>query len=132
MKHVGMLVAVVFAVVVCVGGDAALPSSRAEPVPAQPQVPDPHVNEFARRPAAPAQPPAARADKAAVPEAVDGCDHAYGSPGQCVPWNFPPRTHDRCAWLRDHGLAALPVHGKRDRHNLDRNKDGTACGPGDS
>ncbi|MFE5284354.1 hypothetical protein ACFRAQ_05195 [Nocardia sp. NPDC056611] len=132
MKYAKTLAAVLFAALVCVGGDAALPTSVAEPAPAQPQVPAPHVNEFAQHPAAPAQRPAPPTDKAPVAESVDGCDHAYGTPGQCVPWNFPPRTHDRCAWLRDHGLTSLPLVGKRDRHNLDRNKDGTACGPGDS
>lgn len=61
----------------------------------------------------------------------DGCDHAYGRIGQCVPWTFPkmPRA-DRCAWLLDRGYGRLEVHG-RDRHRLDRDKDGIACGKGD-
>ncbi|WP_239331765.1 hypothetical protein [Frankia sp. CiP3] len=64
-------------------------------------------------------------------EYVDGCDHHYGLPTQCVPVNFPPGTHDRCQWLRQHGLGPIPVN-KRDQLKLDTNGDGTACGPGDA
>ncbi len=61
----------------------------------------------------------------------DGCDHAYGRIGQCVPWTFPKMPQaDRCAWLLDRGYGRLEVHG-RDRHHLDRDKDGIACGKGD-
>lgn len=63
----------------------------------------------------------------AVAAHIDGCDHNYGRPGQCVPWTFPPGTTDRCEWLLAHGLAALPVVGT-DRLNLDANDDGIACG----
>lgn len=64
-------------------------------------------------------------------DASDGCDNAYGSRSICVPWTFPPGTSDGCEWLADHGFALpLQVHG-RDRHHLDSNNDGSACGNGD-
>ncbi|GAA3137127.1 galactose oxidase early set domain-containing protein [Streptomyces echinatus] len=64
-------------------------------------------------------------------EGYDGCDHAYGRINQCVPWTFPKtKQADRCAWLLAKGFGRLEVHG-RDRHHLDRNKDGIACGKGD-
>jgi hypothetical protein len=61
---------------------------------------------------------------------ADGCDRRYGSPSQCIPKTFPAGTTDKCRWLFDRGYGALPVHGE-DRHGLDANRDGTACGPGD-
>ncbi len=64
-------------------------------------------------------------------EYVDGCDHHYGLPTQCVPVNFPPGTRNRCQWLRQHGLSSIPVS-KRDQLKIDTNKDGVACGPGDA
>lgn len=65
-----------------------------------------------------------------VDDSLDGCDNAYGAVGQCVPWTFPPGTEDGCEWLAGHGFGPLPVHG-RDRHGLDRDGDGIACGAGD-
>ncbi|GGM56650.1 hypothetical protein GCM10012275_29760 [Longimycelium tulufanense] len=65
-----------------------------------------------------------------VPANNDGCDHTYGERNQCVPWNFPDRVADGCQWLRERGFGSLRVHG-RDRHGLDRNGDGIACGDGD-
>jgi hypothetical protein len=67
---------------------------------------------------------------ATVPANVDGCDHAYGGPAYCVPWTFPAGVEDRCAWLAGHGYPPLAVLGP-DRHGLDADGDGTACGPGD-
>ena len=61
-----------------------------------------------------------------VPANVDGCDHAYGDPTQCVPWTFPPGTTDKCGWLRAHGFGAVRVVGT-DRQNLDHDHDGIAC-----
>lgn len=66
-----------------------------------------------------------------VPVNVDGCDHGYGSRGQCVPWEFPVGTADGCAWLAGHGFGPLAVRGP-DRHRLDRDGDGTACGTDDT
>lgn len=38
---------------------------------------------------------------------------------------------DKCEWLKTHGFKPLEITGGRDRHGLDRNSDGTACGDGD-
>ncbi|MGW1798496.1 galactose oxidase-like domain-containing protein [Streptomyces sp. NPDC001984] len=66
-----------------------------------------------------------------VAEGYDGCDHTYGEINQCVPWTFPAMARaKRCDWLSEHGFGPLAVHG-RDRHRLDTNQDGTACGRGD-
>ncbi|RJQ73049.1 hypothetical protein D5S17_25305 [Pseudonocardiaceae bacterium YIM PH 21723] len=65
-----------------------------------------------------------------LPGGYDGCDHAYGERVQCVPWTFPPGTANGCDWLRQHGFGPLTVRG-HDRHGLDTNGDGTACGRGD-
>ena len=63
---------------------------------------------------------------------VDGCDHDYGSTNQCVPWTIAgTTTAARCTWLTGHGFGPLKVYGK-DRQHLDSNRDGTACGTGDS
>ncbi len=66
-----------------------------------------------------------------MPEGYDGCDHAYGEVSTCVPWKFPRKVSvaDRCEWLKSKGYGVLDV--RRDRHGLDRNKDGRACGKGD-
>ncbi|GGK06966.1 hypothetical protein GCM10010123_40910 [Pilimelia anulata] len=66
----------------------------------------------------------------AVPVAVDGCARSYGTPSQCVPREFPAVVADRCAYLRERGLANLPVRAG-DPLGLDRNRDAVACGPGD-
>jgi hypothetical protein len=67
-----------------------------------------------------------------MPQGYDGCDHSYGTISQCVPWKFPAMPQaERCTWLKDKGYGTkLAVHG-RDRHRLDRNRDGIACGKGD-
>lgn len=62
-----------------------------------------------------------------MPAHVDGCDHAYGEPHQCVPWNFPPDVTDKCAYLLERGFGRLAVHGG-DRHGLDPDHNGVACG----
>ena len=66
-----------------------------------------------------------------IAEGTDGCDHAYGDPNMCVPWQFPAGVTDKCGWLRTHGFKPLAITGGRDRHGLDRNGDGIACGAGD-
>lgn len=66
-----------------------------------------------------------------IAEGSDGCDHAYGDRHVCVPWQFPDGVTDKCAWLKSHGFEALKITGGRDRHGLDRNGDGIACGAGD-
>jgi hypothetical protein len=93
--------------------------------------PAPYVQDFG----SPSE--GARAGPAASPTVtisaranLDGCDHAYGTAGQCVPWTFPAGVSDRCGWLHAHNFGALPIHGP-DRLGLDPNHDGIACGPGD-
>jgi hypothetical protein len=118
---------------VAVGGVAVGATSGGVDTPNAPKAaaPAPHVQPFARQlPASRVQPKKTKAAKVVIKEGFDGCDHAYGNRVQCVPWRFPAGVQSRCAWLAEHGFAALPVHG-RDRHQLDRNRDGIACGPGD-
>ncbi|KWX00186.1 hypothetical protein TH66_14935 [Carbonactinospora thermoautotrophica] len=91
----------------------------------------PHIQPFAQRLTGQRKHPAPKRTRVSLPPGYDGCDRAYGEPGQCVPWRFPTGVADRCAWLRAHGFDPLPVHG-RDRHRLDTNRDGIACGPGDN
>ncbi len=110
------LVAVLLTVVVTAVGTTDAGVSSAAPSP-RPTVADQRVT-----PAPAVQLPS---------QYVDGCDHHYGSPTQCVPVNFPPGTHDRCQWLRQHGLGSIPVY-KRDQLKLDTNGDGVACGGGDA
>jgi hypothetical protein len=57
---------------------------------------------------------------------VDGCNHDYGEPGQCVPLHLPPGQHDWCAYLAHHGMAHPKVHG-RDSLGLDPRHTGSAC-----
>lgn len=128
------------------GRIAAPPATIAVPVnpvavtarPAKPGV-RPFVQSFARRPEARPQRPLPKPKKPpALAAGIDGCDHGYhvpARPGLCVPWKFPPKVTDRCAWLRTHGYFARaadrrPVHllvRGTDRHRLDRDRDGVAC-----
>jgi hypothetical protein len=62
-------------------------------------------------------------------EDLGGCDDDYRTDGACVPWLFPLLV-DECDWLRAHGSMRIEVHGQ-DRHELDLNLDGIACGDGD-
>lgn len=112
------------------GGSAgSATSAKPGPTPAT-KAAAPHVVPFATTLTAPRRKPAPRQVRVPVKEGYDGCDHAYGDRDQCVPWRFPPGTAAGCTWLRAHGFGPLAVH-KRDRHRLDTNRDGTACGPGD-
>ena len=62
---------------------------------------------------------------------VDGCDHDYGSPNQCVPWQIPGSTGAaRCAWLESMGFGAVRVSGTN-RQDLPEDAQGYACGPGE-
>jgi hypothetical protein len=90
------------------------------------------VQEFAQQPGTGRQPlsPSPTAG-VKIAEGTDGCDHAYGGRDVCVPWEFPAGVTDKCAWLRERGFKPLKIEGGRDRHALDRNADGTACGEGD-
>ncbi|GIG90482.1 hypothetical protein [Plantactinospora endophytica] len=94
--------------------------------------PPPYVQPFAQQPGA--KPRGAGPSPTAgveIAEGTDGCDHAYGDRDVCVPWKFPDGVTDRCGWLRERGFEPLKITGGRDRHGLDRNDDGTACGAGD-
>ncbi|MEV6207300.1 hypothetical protein [Kitasatospora sp. NPDC051914] len=120
------------------GTTTILPTASSTVAPAQrpasQQTPAPHIHGFARGlKASPEQLPTSASPVPQEPGS-DGCDHAYGTAGQCVPWVFPPgvgsTTRARCAWLTAHGLGELQVHG-RDRMHLDRNRDGIICGRDD-
>jgi hypothetical protein len=108
------------------GRVAAGPATAAPVVTAA----EPHILPFARELTGTWSGPAAGPTPVPIAEGFDGCDHAYGVLRQCVPWNFPTGAAG-CAWLLARYLRALPVNG-RDRHHLDTNHDGIACGPGDA
>ncbi len=91
------------------------------------------MHEFAEQPdAEPTRRQPSPTGGVRIAEGTDGCDHAYGDRDVCVPWRFPVRR-DRQVRLAasDHGFESLKITGGRDRHGLDRNGDGTACGSGD-
>jgi len=115
------------------GGGTAPDQGGDEQGPTGPAVsPPPYVHPFAQQPGT--QPRASQPSPTggvSVAEGTDGCDHAYGDRDVCVPWTFPAGVTDKCAWLRDRGFQPLEITGGRDRHGLDRNGDGTACGDGD-
>jgi hypothetical protein len=90
------------------------------------------VQDFAQQPGTnPNGPAASPTAGVQIAEGTDGCDHAYGGRDVCVPWEFPAGVTDKCGWLRERGFKPLKIEGGRDRHALDRNADGTACGAGD-
>ena len=66
----------------------------------------------------------------AQPITVDGCDHDYGTPNQCVPITYPAGVGNRCAWLIAHGFGPMKVVGT-DAEHLDSDHNGIACDPGD-
>ena len=64
------------------------------------------------------------------PVNIDGCDHDYGSPGQCVPWQIPASSPQAaCAWLKANGFGPLKVYGTN-RQNLPENSAGYVCATG--
>ncbi|GAA4588933.1 hypothetical protein BJY16_008726 [Actinoplanes octamycinicus] len=109
----------------------SLPTFTSLPPPAPSRVvPAPFVQRFAAEPTAtplpPRQSPTAPLTVSAF---VDGCDHNYGTPTQCVPLTFPAGvtgTGGKCAWLAAHGFTGLIVAG-RDAQDLDADGDGIAC-----
>lgn len=118
------------------GGTTVLEPARVVPpdrpaTGAPPRTAAPHGPELARtpttRPLAPAPSPTTRVR---TDPHLDGCDRDYGTPIQCLPWTFPPGVTDRCAWLRERGLAPIRVVGV-DRHGLDTDHNGQACDSGD-
>ena len=64
------------------------------------------------------------------PVNIDGCDHDYGTPGQCVPWQIPASSPQAaCAWLQANGFGPLYVYGVN-RQNLPENSAGYVCASG--
>ncbi|WP_354643335.1 hypothetical protein [Kitasatospora camelliae] len=129
------------------GSGSAPAAAPAAPAAAQPAAPAagqasaaPHVLDFAQGLKNSPKKLPAQGTPAPQPPGVDGCDHAYGTAGQCVPAVFPPgvgtSAAERCTWLKDHGLKDVKVKEQKnaadkDKLKLDRNKDGIACGAGD-
>jgi hypothetical protein len=61
---------------------------------------------------------------------VDGCDHDYGTPNQCVPWAIPGATPQaKCAWLAANGFGALKVY-RANRQDLPEDAQGYVCASG--
>jgi hypothetical protein len=57
----------------------------------------------------------------------DGCDHDYGQPGVCVPWQIPaPNPAAACAWLKANGFLPIKVYGIN-RQDLPENAEGYVC-----
>jgi hypothetical protein len=123
-RQIALLTATVGMLAVLIRAVNPVPSWSAPPSAAPPA---PFVQTFTGRsrvrpqPALPS-PTTTRPVKANV----DGCDHDYGTVTQCVPWNFPPGTTDKCGWLLAHGFTGLTVTGK-DRQHLDPDGDKIAC-----
>ncbi|ATO85400.1 hypothetical protein ACWT_5985 [Actinoplanes sp. SE50] len=111
-----------------VASPAERPATASAAVPAV--RPAPFVQHFAGGPAAsPAAPRKSPAGPVKVSAFVDGCDHNYGTPTQCVPLTFPGGLTDaatKCAWLTAHGFTSLVVAG-RDDQRLDPDGDHVAC-----
>jgi hypothetical protein len=64
------------------------------------------------------------------PVNIDGCDHDYGAPGQCVPWQIPASSPQAaCAWLKANGFGPLKVYGTNRQH-LPENSAGFVCATG--
>jgi hypothetical protein len=64
------------------------------------------------------------------PVNIDGCDHDYGAPGQCVPWQIPASSPQAaCAWLKANGFGPLKVYGTNRQH-LPENAEGYVCAAG--
>ena len=64
-----------------------------------------------------------------IPEAwnIDGCDHDYGTPDQCVPWKIPASSGQAaCAWLKANGFGPLKVVGTNRQH-LPEDAQGYVC-----
>ena len=103
------------------------PATRAETTAPATAVAEPFVQSFANQPGVkPLKPLPSPKSTFSVAANVDGCDHAYGLPTQCIPWTFPPGTTDKCAWLAAHGFTKLPVVAA-DRQKLDLDGDRIAC-----
>ena len=86
-----------------------------------------HIMDFGSAPASKQIHPKGHAKSIPEPWNIDGCDHDYGTPNQCVPWTVPgATTQAKCAWLQSHGFGPLAVPGKNRQH-LPENAKGDAC-----
>jgi hypothetical protein len=131
---VAILIALFPASIIVLAGTTTVAAhpSPAMTAPARKATPTPHIfDDFARDLRGPRWKLPKGPSHVNVAWNVDGCDHAYGSANQCVPWNIPGPAGSRCHWLAAHGFGPLKVRG-RDRLNLDTNQDGVACGKGDA
>ncbi|MFF9027796.1 galactose oxidase-like domain-containing protein [Streptomyces iakyrus] len=94
-----------------------------------------HVHDFADAPKGKVTGPGKKRVSQKVSPTVSGCDRHYGSINVCVPTDFPAEvkktTAARCEWLKANDYGRLKVNGKDDPLNLDRDRDGIACGKGD-
>ncbi|HEX6341602.1 hypothetical protein [Umezawaea sp.] len=118
-----------------VGPTTAAPPPPAPP-PAPPRAPTTTGADLPPAPTSAAQPPPpppppdpTRTDLPPWLEELGGCDDDYDTHGTCVPWLLPLLV-DECDWLHRHGSRHIEVRGQ-DRHDLDDNSDGIACGHGD-
>jgi hypothetical protein len=101
------------------------------PARANPASAGPHLQPYALALGGAVHPPLASPTTPVVqPITVDGCDHDYGTPSQCVPLTYPAGVADRCAWLLAHGFGPMKVVGTDSEH-LDIDHNGIACDPGD-
>lgn len=107
-------------------GPAALSASAASP----------HVHSFADGLTGKTSGPGGKRSSQQVSTTVSGCDRHYGSVNVCVPTVFPPQVRKtavaRCTWLKRNHYGRLKVNGGDDPLGLDRDRDGTACGEGDT
>ena len=108
------------------------PTTTPPPAPAPPPAPVETPQQQTAEQTTTAEPPAPPEPTRHLPpwmEDLGGCDDDYDTDGTCVPWLFPILV-DECDWLRTHGSRHIEVRGE-DRHELDGNSDGIACGYGD-
>ncbi|MFJ9864404.1 galactose oxidase-like domain-containing protein [Streptomyces sp. NPDC101165] len=107
-------------------GPAALSASAASP----------HVHSFADSLSGKVSGPGRKRTSQKISPTISGCDRHYGSVNVCVPTVFPPQvkktTAARCTWLKQNHYGRLEVNGGDDPLGLDRNRDGVACGKGDT
>jgi hypothetical protein len=101
----------------------AVPASAASAAPA------PYVANFASDPSGKKIVLKAGAVTVKEPWNIDGCDHDYGTPNQCVPWKIPGSPGQACSWLASMGFGPLKVYGTNRQH-LPENAEGYVCASG--
>lgn len=115
----------------CVYTSTTVASARPQPMLAVPAsalnaAPAAHVLNFAADSGGKKVQVKAGAVQVKEPWNVDGCDHDYGTPNQCVPWTIPVPVSKACAWLESMGFGPLQVVGTNRQH-LPENAQGIAC-----